>query len=255
MKIRKIIANLSALLLATFAIMSFAAVAANASTAAPAAQEKTMGVTSSGRVFNLSRPPSWLKPNTLVHPLNYISPDRLEGNFQICYLPTSQCINNWDNGGAGTRLRFYSEGVANNDWNWWYEGTVDASKTWPFTPGSQVNSQYNTNPVYKFAGAPNGHGTGHCMSQGLFSGNYSGLVTANCVAGNAQTDPNSLYQYFVIDGYGRLVAVAATNTQVAATGNIYDHVWVGDQNNNNGNGAYVVLVTDISDALRFTQIS
>lgn len=60
MNSRRIIAILIGLLLATFGITSSAAVAAKAATTVPAHQATVMGVTSSGRIFNLAKPPSWL---------------------------------------------------------------------------------------------------------------------------------------------------------------------------------------------------
>ena len=205
----------------------------------------------------MANPPSWLKPNTPVRPLQYVSPDQYSENAAICTQDQDQCINNWGGGGSGTLLRFYqySESIANNWWNWWYEGKVTLPgdpNPWPFTSGSGVNNDYQGNAVWKFGFSPNRtqQGSGNCIDQGLFSGNYSHLRTNGCVSPTGQTQTSSKYQYFVQDGNGRLIAVEATNILVAAEGNI-THVWVGTEDFEQGNGTYVFLVTDLGDAERW----
>lgn len=245
---RRVIVILAGLLLAASGIMTSAAVTARAATAAPARQATPMGITSSGRVFNLLKPPSWLKPNTLVHPMQPNSPDTLYGNYQACD-QLDQCINNWYGGGAGTLLRFYQEGVANNQWNWWFEGYVDSS--WPFTVGA-VNNAYTNNVVYKFAAAPNGHGTGNCISQNLWP-NSDQLETAGCACSTCQLQTSAKYQYFVIDGNYRYVAVESTNLYVASTHNNSSRVWLGELDGD-GNGRFVFQVTDQADSLFFSAV-
>ncbi len=262
-------ACLTGLLLAVaFATTSLTATPAKAGTASGGRQATIMGITSSGRIINLAKPPSWLKPNTLVHPLNhaspdnldsfvrplnYISPDTLSGNYQICDAD-EQCINNWNAGGAGNLLRWftYAEGRLDNEFNWWYEGTVGSSQAWPFTPGSGLNSTYNTRPVYKFAWAPAGQGSGLCVSQQLFgdSDTYSNVNLATCVSGTSQTESSSKTQYFVIDPVGRLIAVAATNDYIVGAGD-GARVWVGvsPTDPTDANAAYIYLVTSVTYAV------
>ncbi len=211
-----------------------------------------MGVTSSGQIINLAKPPSWLKPNTLIRPLNYISPDRLlsGGPYQICD-GSDQCINVWG-GVAANALRFYRyvEGENNNEWNWWYEGTVSGSQGWPFTNGSGVNIVFDGNPVYKFAWAPNGNGTGNCIDQGAFHQLYPTSYTylQTCVSGTSQTTSSSKWQYFVIDGSRHLVAVGATNWWMSYKNNNDLRVWIGVKTSD-ANGNYVYLETDRTNAL------
>jgi len=183
--------------------------------------------------------------------MNYVSPDTKIGNYQICD-GSEQCINNWGGGGQGTLLRFYHyvENNTNNQWNWWYEGDVSGPQTWPFTAGSGINSYYNTKPVYKFAWAPNGHGSGNCISQQLFTygDNGSQLNTTSCACSTCQTQSGAKLQFFVLAGGGRLVAVHATNDWVAYTGNNSGRVWVG-VDTTDGDGHYVYLVTNQTYAL------
>jgi hypothetical protein len=248
-----IIASLSGLLLVALGIMPFTAATATAATAAPARaatparQITVMGVTSSGRIFNMEKPPSWLKPNTLVHPLlsaspdallQPISPDTLSGNYQICD-QYDYCINDTGGGGLGTILQFWTEGTTYNFWNWWYEGTVNGanctSNCWPFTPGTGINTYYQGSPVWKFAFAPNTKGTGNCISQQLYTGGSSStgvlanLNTATCACSTCQTLTGSKLQYFVLSNneadLGTLVAVGATNTYVSTVGP--GRVWLG----------------------------
>lgn len=252
MNSRKIVVALASLLLSAFAMMPLAAATAKAATTVPARQAAAMGVTSSGQIINLARPPSWLRPNTLVHPLNYISPDTLSYNVQLCDAD-DQCINDWDNGGAGTLLRFYADGVTYNYWNWWYEGTVSGEQSWPFTGGTGINNAYPDQPVYKFAYAPNNKGTGNCMNQTLFtSGSTSAnLNTAGCTCSTCQLQASAKEQYFVLAGNDnyRLIAVGATDTYVAATGNDSNRVWVGVFTSDN-NGKFVALTTTSGNSLR-----
>lgn len=212
-----------------------------------------MGVTSSGQISNLERPSSSLKPNAVARPLNYISPDTLYADgYQICN-GSEQCLNDWNGGGPGTLTRWYQYGESNpeNQWNWWYEGTVSPTQSWPFTAGTGLNNDYDGNPVYKFAYAPDGNGSGNCLSQGLFGVSSTGAALelgSGCPSATGQTDTNSLFGYFVLDGNGRLVAVEATNLYVAYYGNNGNKIWVGVNPNNptDDNGAYVYLVDDIS---------
>jgi hypothetical protein len=115
---RQISAILGGLLLAAFGIISAAAVTAQAAVIAPAHQVTEMGVTSSGQIFNLEKPPSWLKPNTLVRPLNYVSPDELYyGGYYACFSAIS-CLNNWNGGGLGNLIRWFHYGTTLNPARW-----------------------------------------------------------------------------------------------------------------------------------------
>lgn len=274
---RNIIASLGGLLLVALAITPFTAATANAATAAPAhtavpaRQITVMGVTSSGRIFNLEKPPSWLKPNTRVHPLlpaspNTLlqpkSPDTLYDNAQICNV-SDTCINDWNAGGLGTLLRFYAEGTPNNYWNWWYEGDVNgancSSNCWPFSAGTGINNYYQGDAVYKFAFAPNGTGTGHCISQQLYTGGtssngiLSNLTTTTCACSTCQTQSGAKLQYFVLSTNeadpARLVGVGATNTYVAYTGDNSGRVWLGYNGVSLANSQYVYQVDEFSLSL------
>jgi hypothetical protein len=248
MNSRRIMAYLIGLLLVVaFAATSFTPLSARAATTTLVRQATAMGVTSSGQIINLAKPPSWLKPNTLVRPLNSVSPDTLYGNYQICDV-NEQCINNWNTGGEGNFVRWeqYGEGKANNEWNWWYEGTVSSGEEWPFTPGSGINDAYTGNPVYKFAFAPGGKGSGLCISQQLFGPGDTGsnLNLIDCASSTAQKEVSGKLQYFVLasnESYS-LVPVQAVNDDYAYYG--YDvGIWVGyDPSDANGN--YVYLVTN-----------
>lgn len=252
MNSRRIIAFLAGLLLAAFAIQASGTVTARAATTAPASQATAMGVTSSGQLINLEKPPSWLKPNTLVRPMNYVSPDQLSANgYYICFSAIS-CLNNWNNGGAGNLIRWYHYTVSTNpyqQWNWWFEGYVSGQQSWPFSAGTGINNSYNGNPVYKFAYAPNDNGTGNCISQNLFGSGSTGsqLDLAGCACSTCQTQTSAKYQYFVLDGNGRLVAVEATNLYAAYYGNNNGRIWVGvGQNGSYADGTYVYLTDNLS---------
>lgn len=277
MSSRKIIASLSGLLLVALGVTPFASATANAAVAAPARaavparQITVMGITSSGRIFNLEKPPSWLKPNTLVHPLiltsqntllQPVTSDTLYEYAQICDV-RDQCINDTAGGGLGTLLQFWSEGgdgLPNNAWNWWYEGTVNGanctSTCWPFTPGTGINTYYQGSAVFKFAFAPNGTGTGHCISQQLYTGGTGNIVanlnTTTCACSTCQLLSGSKLQYFVLstnpNDLSRLVGVGATNTYVAYTGDNSGRVWVG-YDNSDANSQYVYQVTEFSLSL------
>jgi hypothetical protein len=251
--IRRIIVFLAALLLAAFAVQSSAAGTAKAATIAPARQATAMGVTSSGQIINLEKPPSWLKPNTLVRPLDPVSPDQLRyGGYYACFSAIA-CLNNWDGGGQGNLIRWYHYSTTLNphqQWNWWYEGTVapQLNPPWPFTPGSGINNTYDGNAVYKFAYAPNDQGSGNCISQQLFGSGDTGsnLNLTSCACSTCQTQTGSKYQYFVLDGNGRLVAVEATNLYAAFYGNS-GRVWVGvGSDMSYADGKYAYLVSNIS---------
>jgi hypothetical protein len=214
-----------------------------------------MGVTSSGQIINLARPPSWLKPNTLIHPMNYISPDTLAaGGYYICFAPTAggACLNNWFGGGQGNLIRWFHYSTTlniENQWNWWYEGTVSPTQSWPFRADSGINNSYNNNPVYKFAYAPNDNGSGNCMSQQLFGFGSTGsnLNITTCACSTCQTEEGSKFQYFVLDGNGRLVAVEATNLISSYYSNNNLRAWVGvGQDGSNADGAYAYLVSNVS---------
>jgi len=247
MNIRKFIAYLASLLFVAFGITSSVAATARATAATTARQHTAMGITSSGQIIDLANPPSWLKPNTLIHPLNYQSPDSLLENAQPCD-GNDQCINDWYGGGQGTLLRFWAEGVTNNYWNWWYEGTVTTpdQPPWPFTAGTGINNYYQGRPVYKFAFAPNGNGTGNCISQQLFGYGDNGaqVNTTTCAGGSAQTLDGSKYQYFVYTNSFTLVAVHATNDYVSSRGSNSVRVWLGKGFSGDGNGQYLYLVSN-----------
>ena len=246
MNSRRLVTYFTGLVLA----VAFAAAAFTTSPARAAAERahprRVLVVTSSGRVINLLKPPSGLKPNTLVRPLNSISPDEDFGNFQICD-PNEQCINNWGKGGLGNLLRWYNyaEGEANNEWNWWYEGTVSGPQEWPFTPDTGINTAYDGDVVFKFAVAPGGKGTGNCMSQQLFTpgDNGSQVNTDSCACSTCQTQSGAKLQYFVLDGAARLVAVHATDDWIVTSGSNNNRVWVG-VDTTDANGKYIYLVTD-----------
>ena len=246
---RRIITILAGLILAVALLPAVSGGAAEASTAAPAHKVAMMGITSSGQIINMQKPPAWLKPNTLIHPLDFSSPDTLHGNFEICN-QNDQCVNNWNGGGQGNLLKYfgYSEAVANNMWNWWFEGTV--SSDWPFT-ASSINGSYSGNPVWKFAAAPNGEGSGNCMSQQLFGpGDPESQVNlTSCACSTCQTNSLSNFQYFVLDGNARLVGVGATDTNAQATGDRFAHVYLGDTGD--ANGAFVILTTDLDNARKW----
>lgn len=249
---RRIMAILGGLLLAAFGITSSTAVTAKAATTAPASRATAMGVTSSGQIINLERPPSWLKPNTLIRPLDSISPDTLYANgYYVCFSAIS-CLNNWNGGGVGNDIRWFHYSTSINQeqqWNWWYEGTVSGQQGWPFTDGSGINNSYNDNPVYKFAYAPNGQGQGFCISQNLFGGSSTGslVTTTDCPCSTCQTQAYALYDYFVLDGNGRLVAVEATNLYAAYYNNNNGRIWIGvGSNGSYADGTYVYLTDNIS---------
>jgi hypothetical protein len=118
MNSRRITAILIGLLLAAFGITTSATVTAKAATTAPGHQATIIGITSSGQIINLEKPPAWLRPNTLVRPLNYISPDTLSADgYQICN-GGFQCLNDWFGGGPGTDIRWYQYGESNQESNW-----------------------------------------------------------------------------------------------------------------------------------------
>jgi hypothetical protein len=250
----RIMAYLTGLLLtAAFTAMPFTTMSAKAATTSLGHQATTMGLTSSGRIINMAKPPSWLKPNTLVRPLVYISPDTLYGNYQICDAD-EQCINNWNGGGEGNLIRWftYAEGRANNEFNWWYEGTVGDGDDWPFTAGSGINTDYAGDSVFKFAFAPGGKGSGLCVSQSLFgdSDTLSNVNLVGCVCSTCQTEASAKTQYFVFDPVGRLIAVGATNDYIVGAGDS-GRVWVGvsPSDPTDANAAYVYLVTSITYAV------
>jgi hypothetical protein len=91
--------------------------------------------------------------------------DVLFGNYNMCGTTALYCFNNWNGTvSAGKDVRLYAYGAEpNNDWNIWTEGYVSA--TWPWAPSNQyfLDSAYKGDPVYKFAWAPNGKGSGYCI--------------------------------------------------------------------------------------------
>jgi hypothetical protein len=67
----------------------------------------------------------------------------------------------------------------------------------------------------------------------------------NCACGTCQLQTGSKYQYFVLDGNGKLVAVEATNLYVAAYGNNSLRIWVGvGPSGSDADAAYVYLVSN-----------
>ena len=164
--------------------------------------------------------------------------DVLLGNYNMCGTTALYCFNNWNGTvSAGKDVRLYAYGAEpNNDWNIWTEGYVSA--TWPWAPTNQyfLDSAYKGDPVYKFAWAPNGKGSGWCIDQRNFD--------ASTDRGNATLQPCQptskfpTYQYFVYNG-SDLIAVWATGVSV-------DDIGGGGFTNisldaNVGNGAYLYI--------------
>jgi hypothetical protein len=87
------------------------------------------------------------------------------------------------------------------------------------------------------------------MSRQLFGFGSTGsnLNLTSCACGTCQTVAGSLYQYFVRDGNGRLVAVEATNLISLYYNNNNARAWVGvGQDGSNADGKYAYLVSNIS---------
>jgi hypothetical protein len=164
-------------------------------------------------------------------------------NPQNVCIPSSngiatQCLNDYNGnltaGAQAVKFFHYNNSAGQNRIDVLFAGTIERPNGWqPFSDGSNLNTTYNGDNVYKFEWA-NGSPSGICIA------GYTYNAPAFNESCNITNDQNQLW--FVLTKFGALVSVGSSNARYLLTGAPNSPVWLGSNGKGNiGNGDPVYL--------------